>query len=47
MPLLEVIDLDHHGKPLLARGLGAGFFVLEPGHMVHFEAGDPPINRRA
>src|SRR4030095_1179958 len=25
MPLLEVIDLDHHGEPLFAGGLGAWF----------------------
>jgi hypothetical protein len=46
MPLLEVIDLDHHGKPLLARGLGAGLVVLQPGHVVRLEARDPPIDGR-
>jgi hypothetical protein len=46
MPLLEVIDGDYHGEPLLAGGLGAGFVVLQPSHVVRLEARDPSIDGR-
>src|SRR5262249_20605554 len=46
MALLQMIDLQHHGEPHLARrGMRGGALVREAGCIVVFEARYPPINR--
>jgi hypothetical protein len=44
MTFLQVIHLDHDGKPPLPRGLGAPFVVHEPGKVLGLKARDPPIH---
>src|SRR4030095_2243042 len=45
MALLQMIDLQHHGEPHLARwGMRCGALVREAGRIVVFEARNPPIN---
>jgi len=46
MALLQMIDLQHHGEPHLARwGMRRGALVREAGRIIVFEARNPPINR--
>jgi hypothetical protein len=44
MALLQVIHLDHEGKPYLVRGRGAALFVQERGEVVRLETGKPAID---
>src|SRR4029434_2301170 len=44
MALLQMIDLQHHGEPHLARwGMRCGALVREAGRIVVFAARNPPI----
>src|SRR5215831_18153332 len=46
MALLEMVNLQHHGEPHLARGgMRRGALVREAGRIVAFEACNPSINR--
>src|SRR5439155_23719663 len=45
MPLLQMINLQHHREPRLARrGFRRGALVLETGQVVALEAGNPGVD---
>src|ERR687896_39003 len=47
MRFLEVVDLDHEGKPDFTRRRRARFVAHETGKMLGFKTTNPPIDRGA